>query len=81
MIYLGKRFRNNEDYASIPSFDAKQRNGDYSGLYSSAYTSSGTRNLLEPAIQVIHADGNPSLDLKYVSHQQDTINQSNAKYY
>jgi alpha-galactosidase len=63
LIYIGKRLRNNEEYASIPSFDAKQLNGDYTGLYSSAYTSSGTRNLLEPAIQVIHADGNPSLDL------------------
>jgi alpha-galactosidase len=78
LVYLGKRLNNSEDYASIPSFDATQRNGDYSGLYSSAYTSSGTRNLLEPAIQVIHADGNPSLDLKYISHQQDTTNQSNG---
>ncbi|CAF1026575.1 unnamed protein product [Adineta steineri] len=77
LIYIGKRFRNNEEYAYIPSFDAKQLNGDYTGLYSSVYTPSGTRNLLEPAIQVIHADGNPSLELKYVSHQQDKTNQSN----
>ncbi|CAF1016880.1 unnamed protein product [Didymodactylos carnosus] len=39
-------------------------------MYSSAYTPSGTRNLLEPAIQVIHADDNPSLDLKYIRHEQ-----------
>jgi alpha-galactosidase len=78
LIFIGKRLQNSANYASIPSFDAKQRNGDYSGVYSSAYTSSGTRNLLEPAIQVIHADGNPSLDLKYVSHQQQTMNQSSG---
>ncbi|CAF3610684.1 unnamed protein product [Rotaria sp. Silwood1] len=76
VIYVGKRLRNREEYSSIPSFDAKQLNGDYTGLYSSAYTSSGTRNLLEPAIQVVHADGNPSLELKYISHQQDTIDES-----
>ncbi|CAF4365448.1 unnamed protein product, partial [Rotaria magnacalcarata] len=76
VIYVGKRLRNKNEYASMPSFDAKQLNGDYTGLFSSAYTPSGTRNLLEPAIQVIHADGNPSLELKYVSHQQDTLDQS-----
>ncbi|HEY4198009.1 MAG TPA: alpha-galactosidase, partial [Mucilaginibacter sp.] len=36
--------------------------------YNSAYTTSGARNLLEPAISVTHADGNKSLDLQYVSH-------------
>ncbi|CAF1050117.1 unnamed protein product [Adineta steineri] len=78
LVYIGKRLCNSTEYASIPSFDAKQRNGDYSGQYSAAYTPSGTRNLLEPAIQVIHADGNPSLDLKYVSHKQDMVNGSSA---
>ncbi|CAM4795150.1 unnamed protein product [Rotaria magnacalcarata] len=60
----------------MPSFNAKQSNGDYTGLFSSDYTPSGTRNLLEPAIQVTHADVNPSLELKYVSHQQDTLDYS-----
>ena len=73
VMYVGKRLQNDADYASIPSFDG---DGDYTGLYSSAYTPSGTRNLLEPALQVIHADGNPSLDLKYVRHQQNATYQS-----
>ncbi|CAF1102772.1 unnamed protein product [Adineta ricciae] len=77
MVYMGKRLTNPKDYELIPSFEAKQFNGDYTGLYSSAYTPNGTRNLLEPAIQVIHADQNPSLDLKYVSHQQKSLDQSN----
>jgi alpha-galactosidase len=33
-----------------------------------AYATSGTDNLFEPAIRMIHNDGNPSLELKYVSH-------------
>ena len=71
IVYFGQRLTHPEEYASIPSFDARQLNGDYTGLYSCAYTPSGTRNLLEPAIQVIHTDGNPSLDLKYLSHEQE----------
>jgi alpha-galactosidase len=33
-----------------------------------AYETSGTDNLFEPAIRMTHNDGNPSLELKYVSH-------------
>jgi alpha-galactosidase len=42
-------------------------------MYNSAYTPSGSRNLLEPAITVTHADGNQSLDLEYVSHSTDKL--------
>ncbi len=33
-----------------------------------AYATFGTDNLFEPAIRMTHTDGNPSLELKYVSH-------------
>ena len=33
-----------------------------------AYATFGTDNLFEPAIRLTHNDGNPSLELKYVSH-------------
>jgi alpha-galactosidase len=33
-----------------------------------AYATFGTDNLFEPAIRMTHSDGNPSLELKYVSH-------------
>lgn len=33
-----------------------------------AYATFGTDNLFEPAIRTTHNDGNPSLELKYVSH-------------
>src|SRR5690606_32318424 len=42
-------------------------------MYQSAYTASGTRNLLEPAISVEHADGNQALDLKFVGQELKTI--------
>lgn len=52
-VYLGARLANDPEYASLPS---RQE----------AYTSSGTNNVFEPAIRVRHADGNPSLDLRFV---------------
>lgn len=33
------------------------------------YLTAGMDNQFEPAIRMIHADGNPSLELKYVSHK------------
>lgn len=75
VAYFGKRLSNDNEYASIPSFEVIQLNGDYTRLYSSAYTPSPSRDLLELALQVIHADGNPSLELKYVRHEQTTHDQ------
>ncbi|MEO6230090.1 MAG: alpha-galactosidase [Ferruginibacter sp.] len=65
IIYFGNRIKNSDEYAAI----SKQYHliGDNSPSYNSAYTPAGTWNLLEPAVQISHADGNMSLDLKYVS--------------
>jgi alpha-galactosidase len=46
---------------------------DDSGILNSAYTPSGSANLVEPAITVTHADGNKSLNLVYVSHTNTKI--------
>jgi alpha-galactosidase len=70
-VYFGKKLADAKEYnevASVHKFSA-----DYSGQLNSAYTTAGSRNLAEPAIAVTHADGNMSLDLKYVSHQQTKI--------
>lgn len=49
--YLGQKFRNREEYNRLPTGASE------------AYIPSGTTNLFEPAIQMLHNDGNPSLDL------------------
>ena len=67
MVYYGRRLSSADEYAQI--LDQQDQAGDYTGLYCSAYTASGSRNLLEPAIAVLHADGNQSLDLKSVTHE------------
>ncbi|GAB3987711.1 alpha-galactosidase [Spirosoma daeguense] len=67
MVYAGKKISQTDDYKNI--FDTYHFPSGNSGIYSHVYTPAGTWNLVEPAIQVTHADGNPSLELKYVSHQ------------
>src|SRR4051812_39995019 len=59
-IYFGNKLSDKKEYNSVAK--AYRLNGKTEG-YNSAYTTSGTRNLLEPAISVTHADGNKSLDL------------------
>ncbi|GAB4033965.1 alpha-galactosidase [Spirosoma gilvum] len=71
LVHLGAKLRNTAEYASIPANG--KRGEDYTGIYNSVYTPAGSRNLLEPAIQVTHADGNPSLDLKYVRHETQSV--------
>lgn len=64
-IYFGAKLSNTKEYEAIKR--QYNFNDDNSGIYNSVYTPAGTWNLVEPAVQIIHADGNASLDLKYVS--------------
>ncbi|MHA4806878.1 alpha-galactosidase [Flavitalea flava] len=56
--YFGSRLTNTLEYDHLP-------------LFLEAYTTSGMNNLFEPAIRVIHGDGNPSLDLRYTATIQE----------
>src|SRR3569833_270651 len=70
-VYFGRRLSDQAEYARISS--VSRQPGDPSEVFNSAYTSAGSRNMIEPAISVAHADGNYSLDLKYVSHQSTRL--------
>ncbi|MFY0256008.1 alpha-galactosidase [Chitinophaga sp. 30R24] len=71
-IYFGKKLLDQAEYNNIP--ELYKQGTDYTGILNAAYTPSGSRNLLEPAITVTHADGNNSLDLRYVSHTITQVN-------
>jgi alpha-galactosidase len=66
MLYYGPKLATQSDYADITN--VYKQGSDYTGVNDAAYSTSGTRNLFEPAITVTHADGNNSLDLHYVRH-------------
>ncbi|MEO6454487.1 MAG: hypothetical protein ABIN97_10460, partial [Ginsengibacter sp.] len=61
IIYFGKKLLNSAEYTGIAQ--QYRRDDDNKGIGNNAYTPAGTWNLLEPAIQVTHADGNKSLEL------------------
>lgn len=58
--YLGQRLSFDSDIAQLP-------------LGNEAYITHGMEDYFEPAIRVLHNDGNPSLLLKYVSHESKQL--------
>ncbi len=72
MIYSGAVLADKNEYNKVAAqYDLKD--GNEAGIYNNAYSTAGTYSLTEPAMQVTHADGNASLDLKYVSHEVKNI--------
>ena len=57
--YLGEKLKYDTDISLLPSG-------------TEAYITNGMEDYFEPALRVVHNDGNPSLLLKYVSHKQNT---------
>jgi len=78
ILYTGAKLNNAAEYDAISG--AYRQTDDYTQVLNAAYTSAGSRNLLEPAIAVTHADGNNSLDLHYVSHDRKAVD-SNVDLY
>ena len=72
VVYYGKKLGDQAGYSAI---SRQYKSSDYTGLLNSAYTPSGSRNLVEPAITVTHADGNNSLDLRFVSSETKKIDE------
>lgn len=58
--YLGQKLSYDSDIAQLP-------------LGTEAYLTHGMEDYFEPAIRVLHNDGNPSLLLKYVSHSTQQL--------
>lgn len=58
--YFGKKLKNASDYASMP-------NGQ------EIYITSGMEDYYEPALHIVHADGNPSTLLTYTGHKTATL--------
>lgn len=72
MVYSGKKMRNKPEY-DLAYTQFSFNDGHTPGGYNYAYTPAGSNTLVEPAIQLLHGDGNASLDLKYVNHQNTQI--------
>ena len=72
MVYSGGVLADKKEYSAVAAqYDL--HDGNEAGIYNNAYSTAGTYSFTEPAMQVTHADGNASLDLKYVSHEVKSI--------
>ncbi len=69
--YFGTKLENPSDYSQITGHS--EREDDQEGISNEIYTSSGTTNLFEPALTIIHPDGNASTELQYASHKVEKI--------
>lgn len=70
IIYSGKRLKNSTEYAI--SGNVYNLNAEGATANTNAFTVAGiNNNFTEPAIAVVHVDGNNSLDLKYETHKID----------
>ena len=70
IYYFGKSLQNISEYNNA----SKSYLQNQYGAYNNAYTTSGTQNLLEPAITVQHFDKNRSTELKFQSTEEQKIN-------
>jgi len=70
-VYFGKKLADAREYTSVS--EQSRFLDDNSGIYNHAYTPSGTFNVMEPALQIAHADGNKSTELLYDSHSVQKI--------
>ncbi|GAP71592.1 alpha-galactosidase [Candidatus Symbiothrix dinenymphae] len=64
--YVGKKLEHSQDFVHLPNLGE-------------AYIANGMEDFFESAIRVLHGDGNPSLLLKYVSHETKQLQQDVAE--
>lgn len=71
IVHTGRSLRSQADYSNI--FASYNYNNEGASLNNSAFTVAGIVNFMEPAIAVVHADNNNSVDLKYVKHSTSSL--------
>jgi len=74
ILYFGSKLADSGEYRQLNN--SYKQSDDYSQMLAAAYPSSGSRSLNEPAISVTHADGNNSLDLKFIAVKTQQVDQN-----
>src|SRR5574340_832530 len=63
IMYFGEKLSQESEYSKIASQRILNEQGSTGN--NSAYSAAGTNTMFEPAIAVVHTDGDNSLDLQY----------------
>jgi len=70
-VYFGQKLTDKTEYKGIAQ--TLRYNGTNEDVFNHCYTPSGTWNIAEPALQVVHTDGNPSTELQYIAHNTQQV--------
>ena len=71
--YLGNKLLNEADIENLPYYIHAGSDGSVSPRGWEVYAGSGAEDYFEPAVAILHNDGNPSTILRYVSSEQKTV--------
>lgn len=71
--YLGSKLLNEQDMKSLPYFIHAGADGSVSPRGWEVYAGSGAEDYFEPAVAILHNDGNPSTILRYVSSESKAV--------
>ena len=71
--YLGNRLLNAADIQNLPYYIYAGSDGGVSPRGWEVYAGSGAEDYFEPAVAILHNDGNPSTILRYVSSEQKKV--------
>lgn len=77
IAYFGKKLSSRAEYNYLAK-DMTKYNDNNTNVSNAIYTPSGTWNLFEPALEILHADGNTSTELKLISHKTENIDENVA---
>lgn len=71
--YLGSKLLNGQDIKHLPYYIHAGSDGSVSPRGWEVYAGSGAEDYFEPAVAILHNDGNPSTILRYVSSESKTV--------
>ena len=72
--YLGEKLMNEREATSFSWESGRGSDGGASKRGWDVMSGNGNEDYYEPAISILHGDGNPSTYLYYISHKQEAIN-------
>lgn len=72
--YLGGKLLNEQDLKNLPYYIHAGSDGSVSPRGWEVYAGSGAEDYYEPAVAILHNDGNPSTILRYVSSEAKAVN-------
>lgn len=76
--YLGNKLLNEQEVVNLPYYIHPSSDGSVSDRGWEVYAGSGAEDYFEPAVAIVHNDGNPCTILRYVSSESHAVDGGTA---